>query len=246
MNNKMRLAAWTWPEVETYLKSKKDIIIPIGSTEQHGPTGLIGTDFMTAQAIAEKVGETLQTLVAPPICYGMANHHLAFAGSASARPSVYQSYVAEITRSFYIHGFRNFYFVNGHGGNEMSIQAVFQELKAENLEDATFKLYNWWRGKEVADLANKLYGKEEGMHATPSEVSLTFYIEKLEPRPYEKLNVTPADVPWPLSSKEIRKFFPDGVMRSNPGLARAEHGEEFFRVAVESISKAIEGSTRIV
>ena len=40
----MQLQLCTWPEVEAYLKGASGIIIPIGSTEQHGPTGLIGTD----------------------------------------------------------------------------------------------------------------------------------------------------------------------------------------------------------
>ncbi len=47
----------TWQEVETYLQQSKGIIFPIGSTEQHGPTGLIGTDAICAEAIAHGVGD---------------------------------------------------------------------------------------------------------------------------------------------------------------------------------------------
>lgn len=43
----------TWPEVEAYLNTSKGMIIPIGSTEQHGPMGLIGTDALCAEAIAK-------------------------------------------------------------------------------------------------------------------------------------------------------------------------------------------------
>ena len=52
----MRLQLSTWPEVETYLKTSRGIIIPIGSTEQHGPNGLIGTDALCAEEIALGVG----------------------------------------------------------------------------------------------------------------------------------------------------------------------------------------------
>ena len=48
----MQLQLKTWQFVEDYLKDKTGIIIPIGSTEQHGPTGLIGTDALTAEMIA--------------------------------------------------------------------------------------------------------------------------------------------------------------------------------------------------
>ena len=47
----MRLHLSTWQEVETYLKSSTAILIPIGSTEQHGPTGLIGTDALCPEII---------------------------------------------------------------------------------------------------------------------------------------------------------------------------------------------------
>ncbi len=49
----MLLHLSTWPEVETYLSHSTGMIIPIGSTEQHGPTGLIGTDAICAEAIAK-------------------------------------------------------------------------------------------------------------------------------------------------------------------------------------------------
>ena len=53
----MQLQLKTWQFVDDYLKSKTGIMIPIGSTEQHGPTGLIGTDALTAEMIARGAGE---------------------------------------------------------------------------------------------------------------------------------------------------------------------------------------------
>lgn len=48
----MRLQLSTWPEVETYLDTSKGVIIPVGSTEQHGPTGFIGTDALCPEILA--------------------------------------------------------------------------------------------------------------------------------------------------------------------------------------------------
>ena len=48
----IRLALRSWPEVDSYLEQCKGVIIPLGSTEQHGPTGAIGTDALTAEAVA--------------------------------------------------------------------------------------------------------------------------------------------------------------------------------------------------
>jgi light-regulated signal transduction histidine kinase (bacteriophytochrome) len=83
----VQLQLKTWPFVEDYLKTKTGIIIPIGSTEQHGPTGLIGTDALTAEMIGRGVGEKVGALVAPTISVGMAQHHLDFPGSVTLRPT---------------------------------------------------------------------------------------------------------------------------------------------------------------
>ncbi|MEO0521080.1 MAG: creatininase family protein, partial [Cyanobacteria bacterium P01_A01_bin.116] len=53
----MLLHLCTWPEVEAYLERSRGIIFPIGSTEQHGPTGLIGTDAICAEVVAKGVGD---------------------------------------------------------------------------------------------------------------------------------------------------------------------------------------------
>ncbi len=230
----MRLEACTWKEVDEYLKGSKEILVPIGSTEQHGPTGLIGTDFLTAHAIANEVGEKRGWMVAPVLPYGMASHHLAFSGSVSLRPSVYLQVLCEIVRSLYHHGFRRFMFVNGHGGNESTVRAAFQELKHENLEGASFQLVNWWKMGKVASIADELFGDKEGSHATPTEVSLTFFLEKVAPRPYHPVTGEKTSI-WPLSAAEVRKAFPDGAMFSDPGLARAEYGQRIMDAAVNGI-----------
>jgi len=53
----MQLHLSTWQEVETYLSRSTGIVLPIGSTEQHGPNGLIGTDAICPEVVAKGVGE---------------------------------------------------------------------------------------------------------------------------------------------------------------------------------------------
>ena len=74
----MQLHLQTWPEVEAYLQTSHGIILPIGSTEQHGPVGVIGTDAICAEVIASGVGEAAPALVGPTIGVGMAQHHIGF------------------------------------------------------------------------------------------------------------------------------------------------------------------------
>ena len=72
----MQLQMMTWQDVDKYLEESKAIIIPVGSTEQHGPNGLIGTDALCPQVLAHGIGEETGAVIAPTLSIGMAQHHL--------------------------------------------------------------------------------------------------------------------------------------------------------------------------
>jgi creatinine amidohydrolase len=239
----MQLHLSTWPEVETYLVRSQGIIFPIGSTEQHGPTGLIGTDAICAEAIAQGVGEAVNALVGPTINVGMALHHTAFPGSLSLRPStliaVIQDYLKPLARA----GFTRFYFINGHGGNVATLKAAFSEtyalladLQIPQADQVRCKVANWFMGQAVSQLARQLYGDQEGSHATPSEVALTQFIypQSIKTAPLEP-PVAPAGHPI-YSATDFRRSYPDGRMGSNPALATPEHGRQFYDAAVKELS----------
>lgn len=240
----MLLHLSTWTEVEAYLQRSQGVILPIGSTEQHGPTGLIGTDAICAEAIARGVGEATEALVAPTINVGMALHHTAFPGSISLRPStlilLIRDYLTSLTRA----GFTKFFFINGHGGNIATLKAAFSETYAVladlNLPQADrvqCRLANWFMAGSVYQLAKQLYGSQEGSHATPSEVALTQYLYP-EAIKRAELDAEVASGHPIYGAADFRRRYPDGRMGSNPALATPEHGQQFYELAVKELSRS--------
>lgn len=232
----MELSRMSWPEVEKYLKKKKTLLLPVGSTEQHGPTGLIGTDYLTAFEVAKAVGHKTKTLVAPPLCYGMAHHHMGFAGSASLPPSLYVQVLASLIRSFASHGFSQILVINGHGGNIPSIQASFSEV-LDGSQKLDLRLYNWWHLPSVREYEEQVFGEKNGFHATCGEISLTQHThpEAFSAKRAFRFFKTSTKSIWPLGPREFRKTFPDGRMGSDPRLSQPKHGEILLRKAVADI-----------
>ncbi len=238
----MQLHLMTWPEVESYLLHSKGILIPIGSTEQHGPTGLIGTDCICPEVIANKVAEQINALVGPTINIGIAQHHLDFPGTISLKPSTLIQVIKDYVSSLSRHGFERFYFLNGHGGNISTVQAAFSEiysatslLKDQHAGAVKCKLVSWYLLPEVSKLANELYGDKEGKHATPSEVSVTQYAypehiksaQMGEPESYKSF----------YDAADFRRSYPDGRIASYPSLASPEDGAHLVDVCVSAVNQ---------
>ena len=240
----MQLQLCTWQEVQSYLTESDSVIVPIGSTEQHGPTGLIGTDAICAEKIALGVGEKVNTIVAPTINVGMALHHTAFPGTISLRPTTLILYIQDYITSLAKAGFRKFFFINGHGGNIATLKAAFSQtydhLEGLNLpkhEQVKCKVANWFMCREVYQLAKKLYGREEGSHATPSEVAVTqfAYPEAIKTASLS-LEVSQGHPIY--GAKNFQICYPDGRMGSNPALATPEHGQQFYELAVQELTES--------
>ena len=242
----IRLQLRSWPEVETYLQSCKGVIVPLGSTEQHGPTGAIGTDALTAEAVALEVGRRTGVLVTPAQAFGMAEHHLGFAGTVSLQPSTLLAVLHDVVLSLARHGFERVFVINGHGGNIATAKAAFAQAyataAARGLPVAgqlRCQLANWFMAKPVMAEAHSLYGEREGHHATPSEIALTLH---LEPSLQAKQRPLPEPAPaGPIHGPDdFRRRHPDGRMGSDPFLAQPDHGARFLDLAATALSQDLE------
>jgi len=244
----MLLPFSTWAEIEQYLQRSRTIVVPIGSNEQHGPTGLLGTDWLCPEIIAHEAEKTADILVGPTFNIGMAQHHLGFSGTISLRPSTFIAAIADWVRSLAGHGFEKILFLNGHGGNIASIEAAFSEIYAESSfarrrAGFALRLCNWWDLEGVGELARQQFPEGHGSHATPSEIAITQWA-------YPELRKTASYAPPIAASGPIREAldfrarFPDGRIGSNPALATPEKGGELVVLAARGLVKALDEFTK--
>ena len=115
----MTISVWlqnlTWEEIkEKIADSRNTIIIPVGSTEQHGPHLPVGTDTMVANALAETAAKEANVLVAPPLWFGWSPHHMVLPGTITIRPDILVEVGFDVIKSLHHHGFDKFILLNGH------------------------------------------------------------------------------------------------------------------------------------
>ncbi len=236
----VRLDLATWREVEAYLTRSSGIILPVGSTEQHGPMGLIGTDALCATVIAERAAGDCGALVAPTLAYTPAEFNTGFPGTVSVSVETFARLFGEVVSGLAAQGFGHIYVLNGHGANLAPMQAVAGEFTGGLL-----RIQSWWAFADVNTLRKRLYEDWEGLHATPSEIAITQARWRILP-PGEA-----ADPPRKLEAQELmdragdrhgsaerhRAEFPDGRVGSHSALARPEDGETLIRTAAAALAQ---------
>ena len=137
----MRIFDQNWMQVEEYLKSDDRIVLPVGSTEQHGYLSL-GTDAILAERVAAEAAEPLGVPVLPVLPFGMAPYFTEYPGSMSLRMSTYIEVMRDLLDCIVGQGFRRIAIVNGHGGNS-AVQPFALEWAAGHPRCRVL-FHNWW------------------------------------------------------------------------------------------------------
>lgn len=109
----------TWVDVQTYLTENDMVIIPLGSTEQHGLHLPLGADYFSAMELSKKISAQTKVIVAPILMVGYSNYHSGFPGTLSISTKTMEQVVFECVESLLKHGFKRFLFFNAHGGNNI-------------------------------------------------------------------------------------------------------------------------------
>lgn len=165
----------TWEEVEQYLRQETIVIVPIGSTEQHGPAGTLGVDTYVAIGLAEDAARRAGVLVSPPLWFGESSHHLAWPGTISLRAETLVAVLKDICRSLARHGFRKIVLLNGHKGSNLpAMETAAKQLHEDELHHVLIAVLDPLHLGRVAARETKEVAEHHGGELELSQVWYRF------------------------------------------------------------------------
>jgi creatinine amidohydrolase len=171
------LGEMTNPEIEAYLRDGRTVIVPIGSTEQHGPHGPLLTDVIVPNEVARRVAPAVGALVAPTINYGLSYPHAGFTGVVYLRIPTFMALVEDVAVGLATMGFRTIVFLNGHYDNTLAIAYACANA-ADRLPDGTRAFpINYWDGLTAEESA-EFFGPTSGLHANRAETSAVMAVNE--------------------------------------------------------------------
>ena len=123
----------TWAEMNDAIARQQVVILPTGSTEQHGRHLPLDVDLFLCESVCLEVGRRAAggMLVLPPIPYGLNLHHIDFPGTIHIEPEVFIAFCLNVTKSVAYHGFEKILIVNGHGSNAPLIDLIARRTTLE-------------------------------------------------------------------------------------------------------------------
>lgn len=183
----------TQKEIHERRKKNDVIIIPIGSTETHGPGQALGEDIYLCTRMAEEVARVTGCTVALPINYGAhPYHHVGMPGTVIIPDRVLIDYIMAVMAGFWNAGFRKILLLNGHG-QEWVIPAAIHDFAKKYQVPGIYMMLHWWyaAGKKAMDKAHGGPFDTPLVHACEVECS---FLEAIAPEMVIRENLVDVEV----------------------------------------------------
>jgi len=255
------LQEMTWTDVRDYLKNNDMVIIPMGSTEQHGPHLPLGTDIYLALDTSKLISAKTGVVVAPVVLAGYSYYHSGFPGTLSLKPETLEEVFYETAQMLIKYGFRRIMFFNYHGGNNVVqdkvVYRINQTTEATAVaigyggpiqKDENQEFFDWHAGVEETSmilyfeprLARMERAEKPVIHFTPRMEELRELAKKNPDlmTAWSALFGTPSETKKGGASRELSS---NGIWcLSDPKAAKPEIGEKIINRMVEQAVKFIE------
>ena len=240
MKDKHRLGELTWQEAEIMMKEARAIIVPLGSTEQHGFHLPLNTDSTIADYLALEVAKRTNCLVTPTLTYGQVWSAKDFPGTIAIQERTYINFLKDIVTSLESKSPRNIILFSGHLGNVAPSKIAAREL----LDEKGFN--NVYHFSYVVDMKQAAAGIMEtelwhgsGLHGGEMETSVLL---RITPE-LVRMDKAQADYPVRPPDLDIRpiswiEFAKQGIF-GDPTKATAEKGARFIERTLQQLADLV-------
>jgi creatinine amidohydrolase len=240
----MYVADQTWPDLADYVAEESVAVVPLGSTEQHGPHLPLSTDHVIAENLARAAADRAGVLCTPTVNVGVSEHHRQFHGTMWVSPPAFRDYVESFSRNLTYHGIDRVVYVNAHGGNTQHLQEVARRLRGDRTMFAT----PWMWDESITDLVTSIF-ETNGPHAGPKETSMLLYLDEANVKPEEFENARDGGLQHLEDAGHRRhgaRVHYDAIENAPNGAfgdqtdATAEKGEQLFEAACDQLVHLLE------
>jgi creatinine amidohydrolase len=169
------LGEMTTLEVEAFLATSQTVIVPVGSTEQHGPHAPLMTDTVIPVEVARRVAPRVGAVVAPPVTYSLSYPHQGFTGVVHIRIPTFMALIEDLCAGLSAIGFRRIVFLNGHYDNTYAIAYACASAAPRMVPGTAAFPLNYWDGM-TPDEAAEFFDPANGLHANKGETAAVLAI----------------------------------------------------------------------
>jgi len=226
-----------WMHVEAYLERDDRVVLPVGSTEQHGYLSL-ETDNILAEGVSAEAAEPLGVLVLPVLAYGLTPSFARYPGSPTLRLETFVAVLRDLLDSLHGQGFRRLLLVNGHGGN-IAGGSLAREWAAAH-PDAQAIFHSWWSSELVLAAAREV--DPEPSHANWFENFPSTRLAGIE-LPRERKPPLDDAAYRAAGPEQVRELLGDGVFAGAYELPD-DQVERVWRTGVEEVREILESGWR--
>ncbi|WP_181701510.1 creatininase [Chthonobacter albigriseus] len=249
--NTVMMGEMTWPDYKSRVEKGAIVLVPFGSTEQHGYHMCLGTDSLLPTAVSRAVAEQIDAIVAPAVNYGArsqpksggGNHYI---GTTSLSGVTLIHLVRDMIVEFARHGVRRLVLMNGHMENgpflAEGVDVAMRELKLEGITDMTILKLDYYEFTSEETLKIVFPDGFPGWALEHAAVFETSLMMSLHPGMVDLSRVREERLanfpPYDIYPADLEAIPPSGAL-SPAGSASVEKGERMMKEYAALIPPAI-------
>jgi creatinine amidohydrolase len=231
-----------WMEFREHVPARiQTVLLPTGTLEPHGVVNN-GADNTAPLAIARRIAQRTNAMIAPVLPYGITGSMEAYPGAFQITEAAYRPFVKQILEGLAKNGFRNIVIINGHGGGQTAVlTSVAAEVSAER--KVRTLVVNWW--SFASDVTKQVFG-EDGGHAGWNE---TAFVQAIDPTlVHAERYKDELATPYPPAGTWAAVPFPSSIGLYQPGQGYPKFdqkkADEYFAKVTDKIATLVNDVVR--